>query len=265
MRILITGTTGESMPPPYAGIPKLSLLQSRVWKKEGHKVAIIFVYRPANRDDLGVGAEYFFEYSARPNKFKKVLFLLHYFFANPLLYLNLLKSYLKIYPHLSKEAILYSAYGVFIDKVFSLFKPDIVLSEAALIKTFMAAQIAKRQKVPIVFDNYAEIHDMSMGVNPHLNENERKKYWESFLNLADLIIAPSYYSAKGPLTYLSKEKVEVVYAGSDYSLCKLEISSNRQSLRDYLKLPQESFLVGTVGAFESRKGHDHLIKAIGKI
>ncbi len=253
------------MLPPYGGIPKLSLLSAGVWKGGGNEVALTFTYCPVKPDDLGAGAEYFFEYNSNPDKFKKILFLLKYFFANPFLYLNLLKSYLKIYPRLSPEVILYSAYGVFIDKIFSIFKPDIVLSEAALIKTFMAARIAKRRKVPIVFDTYAEIHDLSIGVNTHLNEGERKRYWESFLNLADFIITPGPYCSRGPLTYLPKEKVEFVYDGSDYSLCKFDVSEDRQSLRDSLKLPQESFLVGNVGAFESRKGQDHLIKATGKL
>ena len=82
MKILITGTTGESMPPPYGGVPKLSLLIASVWKKEGHKVAITFPYRPPNGDDLGAGVEYFFEYKGKPNKIKKIVFLLRYFFAN---------------------------------------------------------------------------------------------------------------------------------------------------------------------------------------
>ena len=184
LRILITGTTGESMPPPYAGIPKLSLLYSRLWKKMGHKVAIVFVYRPVKADDLGAGAEYFFEYNSKPNKLRKSLFLLKYFFANPLLYFNLLKGYLKIFPRFSTEVILYPAYGVFMDRIFSFFKPDIVLSEAALIKTFMVAQIAKRRKVPVVFDTYGEVRDLSVGVNPLLHEKKRTKYWKSFFDLA---------------------------------------------------------------------------------
>jgi glycosyltransferase involved in cell wall biosynthesis len=264
LRILITGTTGESMPPPYAGIPKLSLLNARVWKKLGHRVAITFAYCPVEPDDFGVGAEYFFEYNGKPNKFKKILFLLRYFLTNPFLYFNLLKNYLKADPHFFLEAILYPAYGIFLDKVFFSFKPDIVLAETALIKTFMAAQIAKRRKVPIAFDTYAEIHDLSMGMNKHLNEKERKKYWESFLNLADLVIGDGN-CARGALTYLPPEKVKVFYDSCDYNFYKMEISESRQTLRKYFKLPEKSFLVGAVGAFEPRKGHDYLIKAVAKL
>lgn len=262
MKILITGTTGESMPPPYGGVPKLSLLCAGVWKKLGHKVALTFVYRPQNADELGAGAEYFFEYASKPNKLKKLLFLVEYFLINPFFYASLLWSYLRIYPRLTLETVLYSAYGVHIDWVIRSFKPDIILSEAALIKTFMVAKVAKRRRIPVVFDTYAEIHDVMMGVNKHLTDANRRYYWQPFLNLADLIIAPGPYCCRGPLTYLPKEKVEFVYDGSDYSLCKLDISASRDDLRTKFGLPNKMFLIGNVGAFESRKGHDHLIKAV---
>ena len=265
MKILITGTTGESLPPPYAGIPKLSLLVAGIWNKQGHKIGLTFTYHHDKEDDLEAGAEYFFEYNSKPDKLKKIFFLMRWFFANPFLYKKLLRNYLKADPHIFSEAILYPAYGVFMDRIFSIFKPDIVLSEAALIKTFMVAQIARRRKVPVVFDTYAEIHDLSMGANKRLSEKERKNYWESFLGLADFIITPGPYCSRGPLTYLPKEKVEFVYDGSDYKLLNLDISGGRQSLRDSLKLPRDSFLIGMVGAFEARKGHDHLIRAIAKL
>ncbi len=266
MRILISGTTGESMPPPYGGVPKLSLLVAGVWKEQGHSVAITFVYRPKNADDLGVNAEYFFEYGSQPTKIKKALFLLRYFFQNPLLYIKLLRSYHKIYPHRSPEVILYPAYGVYMEGVIATFKPDIILSEAALIQTFMIAMVAKRRHIPIIFDTYAEIHDLSMGANRNLHDDERSAYWKPFLALADLIIAPGPYCCRGPLTYLPEEKVEYVYDGSDYnSLANLGISEDRHTLRDMLTLPRDLFLIGNVGSFEARKGHDHLIKAIAKL
>jgi len=265
MRILITGTTGESMPPPYGGVPKLSLLCAGVWRSQGHQVGLTFTYRPTNADDLGAKAEYFFEYSSRPTKIKKAIFLLRYFLLNPSLYRKLLSSYRKIHPRSSREALLYAAYGVFIDGVLSRFKPDIVLCEAALIKTFMVAHVAKRRDVPVVIDSYAEIHDLSMGVNKNLNEGERQKYWSGFLKLADLVIAPGPYCCRGPLTYLPKEKVEFVYDGSDYSVAKLGITEDKMTLRGMMKLPKDLFLIGNIGAFETRKGHDHLIKAVGKL
>ena len=264
IRILITGTTGESMPPPYAGIPKVSLLYSRVWQQWGNQVGVTFVYRPAHADDLGAGAQYFFEYGGKPDKFKKLLFLARYFFIDPVLYFRLLKSYLEIYPHFTPEVILYSAYGIFLDKVIFSFRPDVILSEATLIKSFMAAQIAKRRKIPIVFSTYAEVRDLTIGANRYLTDEQRKKYWLAFLDLAELVIGINNCS-DGALTYLPKDKVKVFYDTCDFSLCRIKIGESRQQLRDHLKLPSDSFLVGMVGAFDWRKGQDHLIKAIGKI
>lgn len=264
LRILITGTTGESLPPPYGGIPKLALLNARVWKKLGHKVAITFTYCPANKDDFGVGAEYFFEYSSKPNKPKKIFFLLRYFFTNPFLYFGLFISYLRIDIRSFKEALLYSAYGIWLDEVYRSFKPDVVISETALVKTYMAGKIAKRRNVPIVFDVYAEICDPSTTVNKHFTENGCQKYWETFLSLGDLIIGDGN-CARGPLNYAPHEKVKVFYDSCDYEFYNTKITESRKNLREYFKLPEKTFLIGAVGAFEFRKGHDHLIKAAAKL
>ncbi len=265
MKILITGTTGESMPPPYGGVPKLSLLCAAEWKKLGHQVALTFVWRPENADELGAGAEYFFEFGSKPNKFKKIIYLVKYFVTNPTLYVSLLLSYAKILSRFSMETILYPAYGVQMNGVIKKFKPDVILSEAALVKTFMVSKVARRNKVPVIFDTYAEIHDISMGVNKNLDEIQRRNYWVEFLKNSDFIIAPGPYCCRGPLTYAPKEKIDYVYDGSDYGVLKLDLGDDKGLLRDLMKLPRDQFLIGNVGAFEARKGHDHLIKAIGML
>lgn len=196
MKILITGTTGDSMPPPYGGIPKVSLLYARGWKKMGHDVAITFVYRPENADDFGANAEYFFEYGSKPNKLKKVFFFLQYVVKNPILYFSLLSSYLKIYPKLQIETILYSAYGVYVDSVISVYKPDIILSQTALIKTHMVLEIANKRHIPVVIDTYAEVRDGMMGVNKHLSEIEQRKYWVTYLSRAQLVLGMSKFFSK---------------------------------------------------------------------
>ena len=264
LRILITGTTGDAMPPPYGGIPKVSLLYARAWRTMGHKVGVTFVYKPENADDHGANAEYFFEYKGKPNKQKKVLFLIQYFFKNPLLYLSLLTSYLKLYPHLSVETILYSAYGVHLDKVFSEFKPDIVMSQAVLIKTFMASKIAKRHNIPIVYVTYVEIFNLRMGLNKDLNEEERDKYWRDFLSMPQSVITISR-SPLGVLKYLPKEKIKVFYDTCDFNAYQVNIPETKEELRDSMELPQDMFLAGMVGAFHYRKGHHHLIEAIGML
>lgn len=264
MKILITGTTGHSMPPPYGGIPKLILITAKLWKKAGNDVALTFTFKPNNADDLGANGEYFFEYGKNPTKLMKVLFLIRYFFRNPSLYVDLLKNYHNICPHVSREMILYTAYGVYLDTVFEKFKPDVVLGEAALVKSYMAAAIANRRKVPIVFDVYAEVRDLSMGENRHLNENERKAYWVPFLNMADLVLGMDNCSVEMK-AYLPPEKLKVFWDTCDYQFFSKEITESRKELREHFHLPQDMFLIGAVGAFELRKGHDHLIKAVGML
>ena len=48
-------------------------------------------------------------------------------------------------------------------------------------------------------------------------------------------------------------------------MLKLDLGDDKGVLRDLMKLPRDQFLIGNVGAFEARKGHDHLIKAIGML
>ncbi len=261
MRILITGTTGDSMPPPYGGIPKVSLLYGRTWKKIGNEVAITFVYRPENANDFGADAKYFFEYGSKPNKFKKILFLIAYFLKNPYLYFSFLKSYLSIYPKLQIETILYSAYGVFIDDVIQSFKPDIILSQTALIKTHMVLESAQKRRVPVVIDSYAEIRDANMGVNKHMDETERRKYWVTFLSRAELVLGISNCT-DGARKYVPNDKVKEFYDTCDFTMARTQIKETKNELRDYFKISQTTFVVGAVGAFEFRKGHDHLIKAV---
>lgn len=261
MKILITGTTGNSLPPPYGGVPKFMLVSAREWMKAGNEVAITFTYRPKNGDDLGVGARYFFEYASSPGTISKLLFLTRYFLSNPALYLRLLRSHRKISPRLSRELLLYGAYGVYLDKIFTAFKPDIVLSEAVLIKSFMAAEIAERHHVPIVFDVYAEVRDLSMGENKYLSEDQRKQYWTSFLNKAQLVIGMDNCSVEMK-AYLPREKLRVFWDTADYEYFNRKIPQSRGELRKYFNLPERKFLVGAVGSFELRKGHDHLISAV---
>lgn len=261
MRILITGTTGDSMPPPYAGIQNVSLLYARTWKKMGHDVAVTFVYRPHNSDDLGANADYFFEYSSRPNKFKKLIFLLKYFLKNPALYVKLFRSYLRVCPRFTIELVLYSAYGVFMKDVIEEYKPDIILAQAALIKAFMVAEIAQMKNIPIAYNTYAEVHDQRMGVNKHLSAEQQKTYWTYFLNQADFIIGMDNCSV-GPLMYLPPERVKVFWDTCDFQAYQIELKETREQLRDSFNVPHDQFLVGMTGAFHYRKGHDQLIKAV---
>ncbi len=261
MRILISGTTGDSMPPPYAGVQNVSLLYAKNWRILGHEVGLTFVYKPENADDLGANAEYFFEYNSAPNKLKKFVFLVKYFLRNPFLYFYLFSKYFKIYPKISKETILYSAYGVWVNGVIKSFKPDIVTCQTALIKTFMVAEICKKNNIPVVFEPYAEIHDLNMGVNKHLDEKEREIYWKYFLDLSQLVIGMDNCTV-GPLIYLPESRVRAFYDCCDFQFYQKELGESKDELRKSFNLPKDKFLLAMTGAYHVRKGHGDLIKAV---
>ena len=261
MRILITGSTGESMPPPYGGIPKVSLLYAKAWKKMGHDVGITFTYRPPHADDLGADATYYFEYSNRPDRFKKTLFFLYWTFRKPFLCATLFYSYFKIYPRIEVESLLYAAYGVWLDTVIEKYNPEVILCEAALIRTFMALQIGMRRDIPVVIDSYAEVRDLSMGVNAKLKPKARRRYWKEFLSKADLILGMGNCS-DGPRSYVPERVVEF-YDTADFSF--LENATETQSqARRALGLPA-GFLAGAVGTFNGRKGHEILVEAVSEL
>ncbi len=257
-RVLFTGSVGESLPPPYAGVPKLTLLVARKWREMGHSVGITWMEDRKNADDLGAGGTYFFEYHTPPNKLKRIWFLIRYFLRNPYLYFFLLTSHIRLARKISKESILYSAYGVYLDTVFVSFRPTVVVAEAALIRSFMAAMIAERRNVPIVFDTYSEVHNNTIS---HISPEIEALYWKTFLNKAELIIAPSNYCGAAPKKYVVDGKCVVLYPGIDIELFVDAKNVSKTDARTQFQLPQDLFLIGAVGAFTYRKGHDHLIKA----
>ncbi len=126
----------------------------------------------------------------------------------------------------------------------------------------MAAQSAQKRKIPIVYEPYAEIHDQRMGVNKHMSKEEQKKYWTAFLEMSSLVIGMDNCSV-GALMYLPQERVKIFYDCCDYNAYQADLGKTKPELRNDHKLPHDLFLVGMVGAFHYRKGHDHLIKAIG--
>lgn len=266
MRILITGTTANSMPPPYAGVPKLILATARIWREAGHEVAIVWRYRPKNSDDLGARATYFFEYSgeSQPSRLQKFGFLIKYFLQNPSLYLSLFTSYRMLCPRGFGEAYLYSAYGVYLDSVYEKFKPDVVLAQAALIKSFMASEIAVRRGVPIALDVYSEVRDFTMGVNRFLSDIDRKRYWSGFLGRFGLVLGMDNCSVE-LRAYVREGTLKEFWDTGDYEFFSQPIKETRAELRNHFGMPPDIFLVSAVGSFELRKGHDHLIMAVARL
>lgn len=266
MKIFVTGVTGESLPPPYAGIPKHSLLLARAWREAGAEVVVTFTYARPDPDDLGAGAAYYFEYEAPPTKLAKLTFLFRYALMNPPLYLALLIAAKRAERRISREIVLYSAYGVFLDTLLAKEAPDVVLSETGLIKTFMAAEVCERRKIPLVIHTYAEVHDLTMSPNKLLARTPGlvDEYWSRFLGKAAGILAPSWYCAKAPAKYVAKERMHMIYFGIDIRPY-LSSAMSQAEARTHFNLPRDGFYAIAVGAFSPRKGHDHLIKAAGML
>jgi glycosyltransferase involved in cell wall biosynthesis len=126
----------------------------------------------------------------------------------------------------------------------------------------MVASVAKKRGIPVVYEPYAEIHAQDMGVNKNLDKEGQKKFWQPFMNMADFVIGMDNCSI-GAQMYLPEEKVKVFYDACNYQAYQVKLPETKEQLRDSLGLPQDLFLVGQVGAFELRKGHDHLIHAVG--
>lgn len=263
MRILITGNVGESLPPPYAGIPKRALLIASMLRKRGHTVGIVFVYRHDTEDDLGAGGEYFFDYAKKPTKISKLFFVARHAIRHPFLFSRLLNFYIREHRRFIWEGVVGAAHGVVLEDVVRVFEPDIILSEAAIIRTFMATQIAVRHNIPIIFDTYAEVRDPTILALPG-GEKYRAQYWRRLLSIPALIIAPSYYCGKGPQEFAPPGKVSVIYAGIEFEKYR-SAPLTKEEARAKLRLPHDGFLIIAVGSLSPRKGHDHMLDAISRM
>ncbi len=263
MKILFVGQVGESLPPPYAGVPKRALLLAKLWREQGAEVGICFTHRHDHEDDLGANASYFFEYERTPRAGAKIAFIARAVLLHPILYTSLVSQAIRAFGTLSKDIIIYAAYGVFINKIMGTFTPDVVVAESGLHRAFFAALIAKKRKLPFVLETYAEVHDHS--VMRFKNDAARTHFWKTFFSMCARIIAPSDYCAKGPLTYAPAEQVHMVFA-TTLDVAIFENDKRTQSEgREHFKLPTGEFIVLAVGSFSPRKGHDHMIEAMAML
>lgn len=264
MRILFAGQVGESLPPPYAGVPKRALLLAKLWQEMNNAVGICFTYRHDHEDDLGANATYFFEYSKKPTTQDKIYSLIRSAIRHPVLYSAFVGQALRaLGPLHIKDSILFAAYGVFLDGVVNEFKPEILVAESGLHRSFFAAQVARRRKVPFVLETYAEVHDHS--IMRFKDEAARARFWKGFFALCDRIIAPSEYCAIGPRTYAPPGLVHMVFATTLNVAQFTDDHRTQAEGRAQLQLPSGEFIVAAVGSFSPRKGHDHIIEAAAEL
>ena len=76
-----------------------------------------------------------------------------------------------------------------------------------------------------------------MGENRHLNEDERKRYWVSFLNKADLIVGLDNCSVEMK-ALVPREKLRVFWDTGDYHFYSQPVAESREELRKKFNSPQ---------------------------
>jgi len=265
LKVLVTGDNGESLPPPYGGIIKRCLLHAKIWKTYGASVYIHVHHQHEKEEDLGAGAQYFYDFAQKPSSIGKTLFFLKNFLASPRLFVRLVLLQRDLFGKIMSKTFFYCAgRAIFLDKMVKEIKPDVVITETGGPQSLMSLEIAKRNDLPIILENYAEIQ---------FKEKDGKniaetlgKFWRYLVNSVDLVVPSSHHCAQGPLKYLENpDKIKIVYSGINFNIFNGMITNDKMAARKKFGLPLDKFLVMAVGALRMRKGHDQLFEAILKL
>ena len=262
IRILITGDNGESLPPPYGGIIKRCLLHAKQWREQAD-VFIHIHHHHGREGDLGAGATYFFDYNRPPTKVDKIGFIAKNFFLNSVLFLELFLLQRRLYPVFDGSLMFYcAARGVLLNRKIKEYRPDVVVTETGGLQSAVALAVAKKNNLPAVLENYAEIQYKSLDDK----ENIAEKYsalWDYLVNGVDLVVPSSEHCALGPKKYLKDQaKIKIVYSGINFDIFNGQIGNDQAAVRSKFDLPQDRQLVMAVGALRMRKGHDHLFESL---
>jgi len=269
MKILITGDNGECLPPPYGGIIKRCLLHAKIWKTKGAEV-YIHIYRwHEKEEDLGAGARYFYDFLKTPTLVDKIWFGIKKFFTSPFLFIRLFYLQLKLSGEFNFSRFFYcAARAVNLDQRIKDINPDIIITETGGLQSLVALEIAKKHKIPIILENYAEIQYKEISErNISVNIADRdKEIWRYLVNGVDLVVSASEHCAEGPRKYIKNPaKTKIVYSGVNFDIFNGHITNDKISARKKFALPLDKFLVMAVGAIRFRKGHDQLIEALLKL
>lgn len=250
----MTGDMGPGLPPPFGGIMKRALLHAKDWRYRGARVTLHVYAKKENRDDLGAGAQYIYDFDSPPGMFSKIGFIFGRFVSSPLLFINLFKEQMLVAPLGSTLRVLYaSARGVFIDAYFSRNRPDAVVAETAGFQSYVASLVARKHGLPLVL-----IHSAEIMISPQFAQ-----LWKKELDTADAIISTSRHCAKGPKAFVSKEeKMHLIYSGVNFELFSKPLERERMVVRAEFGIPAEKFVILSIGSLHPRKGHDKLLSAI---
>ncbi|MBP7992032.1 MAG: glycosyltransferase [Candidatus Magasanikbacteria bacterium] len=262
MKIIVTGDNGESLPPPYGGIIKRCLLHAVEWRALGAEVTIHLHHRHTKEQDLGANATYVADFASAPNVLDKTVFLFRQFFINPALFTKILYKQIALSRDwkLLDLAMYSAARGVHLNTVCQKNRPDIMVTETGSLQSLSALMVAKKQNIPVVMENYAEIQFKADAENNNISERYHR-LWKTLVNGVDCVVAASDYCARGPRLYAAENaKIAVVYSGINFSI--FNSATERSLSREEFNLPKDKFIVMAVGALKMRKGHDQLFESI---
>lgn len=264
MKILITGDSGESLPPPYGGIIKRCLLHAKIWKTYGATVYIHVHHKHGREEDLGAGAQYFYDFCKKPSFARKLIFFVKNFLVNPLLFIRLVWLQYNLLGKLMAKNFFYCAgRAAYLDRMVKKIRPDVMVTETGGTQSLVSLEIARRNNLPIILENYAEIQ---------FKEKDGKniaetfsKFWRYLVNGVNLVVPASEHCAQGPRKYIeSPNRIKIVYSGINFDIFNGQINNDKMAAREKFGLPKDKFLVMAVGALRMRKGHDQLFEALLK-
>jgi glycosyltransferase involved in cell wall biosynthesis len=122
--------------------------------------------------------------------------------------------------------------------------------------------IGERWRIPVVFENYAELQYKAGPDNVNIVERYYP-LWRFILKHVAVAIPASEHCAKGPrLLSPAGARIGTVYSGINFDIFAAGGLKDKTAMRTSFGLPEDRFIVMAVGALKMRKGHDQLFEAL---
>jgi len=258
LRILVAGTV--EVPPPYGGMAKRVFLHAREWLKEGNEIYFLALAKKPNEDTLGVPVNLIYEYPSE-RSLSLAFWALKQFFKNPLLFARSVIKLVSVKLYEIKRLIYYSSYAVRLNQVLSELKPDVVNIQNAFGKGFIATWLCKGWNFPVALTSYAEMLFWKEAEEEADRAIRYKEMFEYVAKNIDHIISPSEHCAKGPLSYVSADKITVVYSGIDVESYDDCLKVSKAGAKKQLGLADSEIVLFIGGLFHWRKGPIYMAKA----